>query len=298
MMKEYDFRVAGLDLKLCLPDTKDIDRLLPSFRPFGRDESVCDENCLFRFNAQAHSRQVGGLQLLEKSVSDLGHVRLFRHHEGYRVEVRTSANGPAHTMDADGGFKRIDACMQWEDPRAGYALCSLLRIAFSQAVIGYGGVSLHASAVVLNGKAYLFMGRSGTGKSTHAALWLRCFPGSELLNDDNPTIRMESGRTVVYGTPWSGKTPCYKDLCFPLGGLVRLSQAGHNRFVPLEPIDAFMAILPGCAVISRDASLHTRLCDTLVPLSEQVKAGLLECLPDEAAARLCAGALSNNDINL
>ena len=136
------------------------------------------------------------------------------------------------------------------------------------------------------------MRRSGTGKSTHASLWLKHIAGSELLNDDNPTVRIVGGEPVAYGTPWSGKTPCYRQLAFPIDGIVRLVQAPSNRFKLLEDIDAFIAIYPGCSVIAEDMALCNGLYDTLVSLAGLVRVGTLECLPDREAALLCHDSLA------
>lgn len=136
------------------------------------------------------------------------------------------------------------------------------------------------------------MGKSGTGKSTHAVQWLKCFPKSELLNDDNPTIRMESGRSIAYGTPWSGKTPCYKNRCFPVGGIVRLRQADANRFVLQKDVDAFITLLPGCSAIRLHSYLCNGLYDTLAETVSAVPVGELDCLPDEGAALLCEESLT------
>ena len=66
----------------------------------------------------------------------------------------------------------------------------------------------HSAVVSYQGKGYMFLGRSGTGKSTHASLWRRYIEGTELMNDDNPAVRIRpDGTAMVYGTPWSGKTP-------------------------------------------------------------------------------------------
>ena len=135
-----------------------------------------------------------------------------------------------HVMQADRCFSVVSVFLHEEDKRAGHALSSLLRIAYSQAVLYWDAVSIHASAVFCENQAFLFMGKSGTGKSTHSALWLKYIPGTELLNDDNPTLRIVNGRVYAYGTPWSGKTPCYKPLSYPVGGMVRLKQAPANRF--------------------------------------------------------------------
>ena len=61
-------------------------------------------------------------------------------------------------------------------------------------------------------RGYLFLGHSGTGKSTHARQWLAAFDDAWLLNDDNPILRvMEDGEVRVYGSPWSGKTHFYNN---------------------------------------------------------------------------------------
>lgn len=291
MIKEYYYRIAGFNILLDVPETLDIDRLLPSFRPF-RCGGNCHDGVLFRFMVgEFMLTPEGKCSLVEESFSDLGDVRLLRMAEGYRIEIRFTASGVVHYVHTDSSFTHATASLNPNDSHAGEVLCSMLRIVFSQAVLCRSGISLHAAAVAFGGKAYLFMGKSGTGKSTHAALWLRSFPESRLLNDDNPTVRIEEGRVMVYGTPWSGKTPCYQNESFTLGGIVRLVQAGTNRFISQKGIDAFITILPGCMVIHENNVLHEKLCSTLVEVAGSVPVGVLECRPDEEAARLCAGIL-------
>jgi hypothetical protein len=98
---------------------------------------------------------------------------------------------------------------------------------------------------------------------------------------------------MAYGTPWSGKTPCYKNECYPVAGIARLQQAGTNRFTPLEGPDAFAALLPSCSAIRQDAHLQEALYHTLIRISEQVSVGWMECLPEQAAARECAFSIDN-----
>ena len=139
--------------------------------------------------------------------------------------------------------------IHWNERHAGEILSLLLRLVYSQAILYRNGIALHASVVALDGKGYLFMGNSGTGKSTHASLWIGLFPGCELLNDDNPVVRIEEEGVMVYGTPWSGKTACYRNQRFPVRGIVRLVQAPHNRFIRQEEVDAFITVLPGCCLL-------------------------------------------------
>lgn len=105
-------------------------------------------------------------------------------------------------------------------------------------------VALHGSCIVYKGKAVLFLGESGTGKSTHTRLWRENIAGSKLLNDDSPIVRYEEGGVWVYGSPWSGKTPCYKAERYPLAGCVRLSQAPYNKIRRLNTLQAYAALHP------------------------------------------------------
>lgn len=79
-----------------------------------------------------------------------------------------------------------------------------------------GTVLFHAAVVSHEGRGYMFLGPSGTGKSTHASLWLKYIDGTELVNDDNPVVRItDDGQATVFGSPWSGKTPCYRHVSYP-----------------------------------------------------------------------------------
>ena len=158
--------------------------------------------------------------------------RLLRTEDGrYCVELSGSRDGKVlGAFIANALFSSVYASIRTDAATAGSILSSMLRIAFAQAVILREGLSIHASAVVSDGKAYLFLGKSGTGKSTHARLWLKNIPGSHLLNDDNPAVRLIDGSPVAFGTPWSGKTPCYRDESAPVGGFVRLRQ-GRRRHI-------------------------------------------------------------------
>lgn len=297
MRIEYTFLVAGFTLQINLPQGWNVEALLPSFRAFRCLEEAGEKEKLLVCTVYAATESAPDVlpeTLLDHTVSDMGYVSLYKYSgtEGYCITLSAEQEGRLHVMQADSSFFAVQVYLHENERLAGHALSSLLRIAYSQAVICRGGISIHASAVFCDNRAFLFMGKSGTGKSTHSALWRRYVPGTELLNDDNPTIRLIEGKAYAYGTPWSGKTPCYKPLCFPLGGMVRLKQAPVNRFYRQTEVEAFATILPGCSVIRQDAVLRTCLYDTLVQLAEQVPVGVLECRPDEEAAVMCHRALS------
>ena len=167
------------------------------------------------------------------------------------------------------------------------AIDNALMVLFALATADKTTVLFHAAAVSCEGRGYLFLGKSGTGKSTHARLWLRHIDGAELMNDDNPVVRISGGRAVVYGSPWSGKTPCYRHVSCPLGGIVLLSQAPYNKICRLGGLEAYAALMTSISGQRWDESIADGLHQTENELASSVSMWHLECLPNEEAARLC-----------
>ena len=144
----------------------------------------------------------------------------------------------------------------------------------------------HSSVVSYQGKAYMFLGQSGTGKSTHSSLWLKYIEGTELVNDDNPVVRIIDGVARVYGSPWSGKTPCYRNVVYPVGAIVKLDQAPYNEIKRLKGVRAYAAVVPSISGKRWDKQVADGLHETENLLAQLVPVWHLDCLPDEAAARL------------
>lgn len=173
---------------------------------------------------------------------------------------------------------------------------SLVRFAmwmmFGVAITPHKAIAIHSSTIRCGEKAALFLGESGTGKSTHTRLWREHIAGAELLNDDSPIIRVTKGCAYVYGSPWSGKTPCYKQERWPISGFVRLSQAPHNKIRRLGVIQAIGALLPSAPpAFAQDGRLQDAICDTLSQMLSLVPVYHLECLPDRGAAELSHATL-------
>lgn len=100
---------------------------------------------------------------------------------------------------------------------------------FYSGLLYFGGFMLHSSAVVMDGKAYLFTADSGTGKSTHTGLWQKAFgEKAEILNDDKPAIRIGEDGIFACGTPWSGKTDRNINKIVPVGAIGFLERSEEN----------------------------------------------------------------------
>jgi hypothetical protein len=135
---------------------------------------------------------------------------------------------------------------------------------------------------------YPFIAESGTGKSTHTSLWLRYIENCHLMNDDNPIIRiMSDGQPYIYGSPWSGKTPCYRNIKARLGAVTRIERAPKNAIERLAPVQAFASVLPACSSMKWDSTIYNHLCDAVSRIIETTPIFTLYCLPDEEAAQIC-----------
>ena len=175
---------------------------------------------------------------------------------------------------------------------AEFAISNAMMLLYTFCTSPYQTLMVHASVIRHDGLGYMFLGRSGTGKSTHSRLWLKHIQGSVLLNDDNPVIRVIDGLAYVYGTPWSGKTPCYKNESVPLKAVVRLSQAPYNKIARFAPLQSFASLMPACSCMRWDSASVSALHKTVEKVITVVPGYGLECLPDEAAAVLCYSEVS------
>ena len=178
------------------------------------------------------------------------------------------------------------------------AIDNALMVMYALATAQKGTALFHAAAVSYDSRGYMFLGKSGTGKSTHAGLWVKHIEGAVLMNDDNPVVRISGGQAVVYGSPWSGKTPCYRNVSYPLGGIVLLSQAPHNKIQRLGALEAYMALVSSISGQRWDERIADGLHQTENQLPSSMPIWHLECLPDEAAATLCRTTITRGQRNV
>lgn len=217
---------------------------------------------------------------------------LARYAEGYRFS--TSREGVDYLMIKRDGSNIVESNFgnfEKVDP-------SLLRfglwIMLGIVIAPLGAIAIHSSVVVKEHQGILCLGESDTGKSTHTRLWRENIEGAKLLNDDSPIIRMIDGECRVYGSPWSGKTHCYVNKWVPVRGLIRLSQAPHNRIHRLPALSAIGAVLPSCPpAFAYDNALQDHICNTVSDILSCTPVYHLECLPDAAAAMLSYSTIFN-----
>lgn len=156
---------------------------------------------------------------------------------------------------------------------------------------------IHASAIVKDKKAHLFIGKSGTGKSTHSQMWRASFPDAELLNDDHPVVRCHpNGEVIAYGSPWSGKTACYLNRSAPLRAIIRICRADHNRLIRLETLRSYASVMTSCTAAQWSEDLAAAKVASLESVIRSVGCYNMECLPNPDAAKCCYESLCAEEL--
>jgi hypothetical protein len=212
--------------------------------------------------------------------------------DGIYLHLKPAEEEPFHLWTKE-GHPQVMLFGNWSVRLYRFALW----VGFGLMTLPYDTIAIHSSCIVYKNKAYLFLGESGTGKSTHTRLWRENIEGAVLLNDDSPMIRVEEGKVWAYGSPWSGKTPCYKQERYELAGCVRLSQAPYNKIKKLSVLQAYGAIHPSCPPeFAYDSVLYDGVSSFIGKMLSQVPFYHLVCLPDADAARLSCTTITGETL--
>ena len=142
----------------------------------------------------------------------------------------------------------------------------------------------HGSAIAVDGVAYLFTAKSGTGKSTHTALWRQVFKDrAVMINDDKPLLKLTSDGVQVCGTPWNGKHGLGCNKKVPLKAICILERAEQNTIVPVDAVEALPMLLQQ-SFRTGTPNGTVLLFDILDKLTKRVQLYRLGCNMDPQAA--------------
>ena len=286
MMKEIYYKVAEHVFALEMGGNENVMLNLRQYDPFVTDPT---ENVLFRIQICSEPLETNGFELEWKQEDEGQHI--LAGHLGEKPCYQFFLhNRLMSVMVCSTDYKRAEVFAERNNP---FGINNALMVMYALATSDKHTALFHSSVVSYKGRAYMFLGKSGTGKSTHSSLWLKYIEGTELVNDDNPVVRyLDDGSIYVYGSPWSGKTPCYRNVNYPLGAIVDLSQAPKNVIRRFRPIEAYAALIASISGKRWDSKLAEGLHETENLLATNASVWHLDCLPDEEAAVLCCGSVS------
>lgn len=273
-------------------DKETLKSLLPSFTPFEAEESGAD--VLFRLTVDNGLKRIpeSRCHLIREVDTGNGITRVDRLTDGgYQFLVSDIFGHQCGLLIASPQFDDCRVALRGGLGTQRFALNNALMLTYAFSAARHDTLLIHASVVRYQGRAYAFTAKSGTGKSTQVANWMRYIEGCDIVNDDNPIIRIVDGKAILYGSPWSGKTPCYRNIQVELGAVVLIERDDHNHVEPQRPIQAFSTLLTACSSMKWDETLYQMVCETCTKFVESIKVATLHCLPDRESALVCKDAL-------
>lgn len=282
-MKKF-FKVAGCCFAVAFDDRHPYGDHLYNYAPFETDEADTLFTLSFDDGLQAPDRQP---LIVGEAAPEEPKIDIYKCEAGLWAESAPYGNMPSVAsllIPSEGE----DAVLNLFEKRyEKFAIDNALMLLFALKTYDRDVLEMHSSVISYKGKGYMFLGESGTGKSTHSRMWLETFPEAELLNDDNPIVRIVDGKPFVYGSPWSGKTPCYNNKEVPVGAIVQIRQAPFNKISELLLPEAYAYVYSSTSGFKADQRMADALHGTIVSLITQAKCCILDCLPDKGAAIEC-----------
>lgn len=285
------YRIGGHIVSVDFRSSLAPESLLPNLTPFlhsGEGQPVTSISLEDDIPWTENSQEIG--------VFDVGgsnHAVLRTPEGGYQFLVYDAGEHLCSRMETDANFSLCRVQMyEGTQAQRNYGANNCVMMAYAFATATLDTLLVHSSVIRCEGYGYLMTAPSGTGKSTHTHLWYTTIPGCDLMNDDNPVIRIVDGQPMVYGSPWSGKTPCYRNIEAPIGGIVRIKQRPENSIRPLGAVEAFTMLLPACSNMKWDERISSGVCDSITKFVAGCGIWELGCLPNGEAAILCHDTVS------
>jgi hypothetical protein len=206
--------------------------------------------------------------------------------------TRPRAMGPDDDVDVrlENGrwrFRRGDFDAEW-DPQSGrgrvrhapspYAIDSVLRLVHTIVLARQGGFLLHAASAVRRGRAFLFSGVSGAGKTTISRL---APPDVTLLTDEVSYVRRVGQGYRAFGTPFAGELARVgENVSAPVAAVYLLAKGAENRVEPLAPAEAAQMLLRNILFFARDRDLVNRVFEAACEFVTSIPVYRLTFFPD------------------
>ncbi|MDD2289509.1 MAG: hypothetical protein PHT64_04365 [Bacteroidales bacterium] len=282
------YSVAGHVFGIQTPDMVVTRGILASYDLFTVENST-DSDLLFclQVNRRVDIPDVPCYDVVQRDA-----LTYYLYHAEQGLTVSMQYNGREHRLFASPGFQEIISDVTSLSRSEAQFINSFLRMAYGLTAVHYQTIKVHASVIEMNGKALVFLGKSGTGKSTHSRLWLQHIPGCSLLNDDEPVLRIfENGTVRVYGAPWSGSTPCYRNDWAEVAAMVHLHQGPDNYLGRMTALEGLTSLYKSAALLRSDRENKDKVLDVVTRIIERIPVYRLDYRPDHEAVLLARGLL-------
>lgn len=162
----------------------------------------------------------------------------------------------------------------------------------SEALVGFDTLLFHGSVVAVDGQAYLFTAKSGTGKSTHTRLWREMLgERAVMVNDDKPFLEIKPEGVTAWGSPWMGKHRLGANIGVPLKAICILERGEENRISPISAQEA-LPMLMQQSQRPQKAQNYPKYLELIDKLAGKVAFYRMACNMNPQAAEMAYRAMS------
>lgn len=166
---------------------------------------------------------------------------------------------------------------------------------FAEHLFDHDTLLFHGSTVAIDGQAYLFTARCGTGKSTHTRLWRQVFGDrAVMVNDDKPFLRITEAGVWACGSPWSGKHGLDTNVILPLKGICLLERGPENIIRKAAPQE-LLERMRHEGYRPLDDGKYPKFLELIDALAEKTPLWCMECNKDPHAAMVSYEAMSRDN---
>lgn len=213
-------------------------------------------------------------------------LTVFEEDETYAIYFHDTPSIYLMRCSKDGAMVQV-YCDEKKDEEALLHLFHAIRMPFLLYAAKKGYIMLHSASILYNGKAWLFSGQSGTGKSTHTNLWNKLWD-TPLINGDLNLIRAtaDNGQFFIYGTPWCGTSEICDNEVHELGGIVFLKQAPSNYCKELSPDERRLNIFQRLITPMWTEEMLDNVLAMIDNIADVIFIRRLFCTPEDEAAQV------------
>lgn len=209
----------------------------------------------------------------------------------YQVSVDT-AQEILSVTEADIDYERS---LQPEASYSAMYTCAVCRQVSQALLYRHKGIFIHAGVLLYQGKGYLFVAPSGTGKTTHLLLWQKCLGDKmAILNGDKPFLRSFDDGVIVYGGPWKGKENFGINASAPLGGVFLLNRGTENTVRRASVPEALQGLLLS-TIFPEDREGVSKMMDMMNRICSTVPVGILHCNTQDDAVYTVQKFIEENE---
>jgi len=194
-------------------------------------------------------------------------------HPAFDARIRAPGHLSLVRADAEGdiefGADPIRANFRVDDQR--HSIEAAIRVSVAAASVRRGQLILHSSCVVSGGRAFVFVGESGAGKSTIA----------EFLQESTAAVRIADELVVVarrqqepwhaHATPFFGKVAAVQaPVCAPVQGIFFLHQATEHHLVAVDRSRSVNGLMRHVLAYAVDPDTAGRALSAVINITDAV----------------------------